>query len=209
LAKLAVQVMMGKSLHDLNIKRDMDLDLTTYNVKSPVFPFDRFPGVDIILGPEMKSTGEVMGRGLSFPAAYAKAMHALKMPLPQSGRVFLSIRDEDKAEALVIAKELSSLGFELWATSGTTQFLERHGVKAFKINKVMEGSPHCVDSIEQGVFSLVINTSSTPQSIRDSFTMRRSVIENKIPYSTVISSARAMVQAIREERKGSLEVLPL
>ncbi len=209
LAKLAVQVMMGKSLHDLGVRGDLDLDLDTFNVKAPVFPFHKFPGVDVLLGPEMKSTGEVMGRGRTFAGAYAKALEAAGMPLPLSGNAFLSIRDEDKAEALAIAHSLLNLGFQIWATSGTAQFLKHHEIPATPINKVKEGSPHCVEAIREAKFGLIINTTSDEQAIKDSFSIRRAALERKIPYSTVISSARAMVEAIREKRKGPLEILPL
>jgi carbamoyl-phosphate synthase large subunit len=209
LAKLAVQIMMGKSLHDLGIREDLDLGLKTFNVKAPVFPFHKFPGVDVLLGPEMKSTGEVMGRGRTFAGAYAKALTAAGMSLPQKGDAFLSIRNEDKAEILTIARGLKDLGFTLRATRGTARFLNGHDLGAVEINKVREGSPHCVDAIQSGKFTLVINTTSDEQAIRDSFSIRRAALERKIPYSTVVSAARAMLEAIREERKGPLEVLPL
>jgi carbamoyl-phosphate synthase large subunit len=209
LAKLAVQVMMGKTLKELGIRDDLDLMLNTYNVKAPVFPFHKFPGVDTLLGPEMKSTGEVMGRGRTFAAAYAKAMAAAGMELPLSGAAFLSIRDEDKAELLTIARGLKEIGFELWATEGTAKFLNRHDLEAKPINKVADGSPHCVDAIREGRFSLVINTTSDEVAIRDSFSIRRAALERKVPYSTVVASARAMLLGIREMRKGPLEPLPL
>jgi len=209
LAKLAVQVMLGKSLHDLGIRQDLDLGLTTFNVKAPVFPFNKFPGVDVLLGPEMKSTGEVMGRGRTFAGAYAKACVAAGMQLPQSGNAFFSIRNEDKAEILTIARGLKDLGFELTGTSGTAEFLNSYDLGCKPINKVAEGSPHCVDAIREGRFSLVINTTSNELAIRDSFSIRRAALERKVPYSTVVSSARAMLEAIREERKGPLEILPL
>lgn len=215
LAKLAVQVMLGKSLHDLGIRRDLDLDLDTFNVKAPVFPFHKFPAVDVLLGPEMKSTGEVMGRGRTFAAAYAKAMIAAGMLLPQAppqagkGDVFLSIRNEDKAEALAIARGLKELGFILWATKGTAEFLNGYELRVTSINKFTEGSPHCVEAIAQGKFVLVINTTSSEQAIRDSFSIRRAALERKIPYSTVLSSARAMLEGIREQSNGPLEILPL
>ncbi len=209
LAKLAVQVMLGKRLHDLGIREDLDLGLTTFNVKAPVFPFNKFPGVDVLLGPEMKSTGEVMGRGRTFAGAYAKAMTAAGMALPRGGSVFLSIRDEDKAEILPIARGLSELGFELWATAGTARFLNSYDLGCKVINRVRDGSPHCVDAIRAGNFSLVINTTSDEQAIKDSFSIRRAALERKVPYSTVVSAARAMLDGIREERKGPLEILPL
>ena len=209
LAKLAVQVMMGRSLHDLGIKEDLDLHLSTFNVKVPVFPFHKFPGVDVLLGPEMKSTGEVMGRGRAFASAYAKGVAAAGIRLPDGGDVFLSIRDEDKAEVLSIARELKELGFTLWATGGTEVFLNRYSLDVKKINKVYEGSPHCVEMIQKNQFVLVINTVSSEAAIRDSYSMRRAALERKISYTTVLSAARAMVQGIREQKKGLLEVFPL
>jgi carbamoyl-phosphate synthase large subunit len=209
LAKLAVQVMLGKSLHDLGIREDLDMHLKTFNVKAPVFPFHKFPSVDVLLGPEMKSTGEVMGRGKTFAGAYAKALVAAGVRLPQGGSAFLSIRDEDKAEILPIATALKDLGFTLWATSGTAGFLNDYHLDVKPINKVWQGAPHCVEAIQKDQFALIINTTSDEVAIRDSFSIRRAALERKVPYSTVISAARMMVEAIREERKGPLEVLPL
>lgn len=209
LAKIASQIIVGKKLRDLGFTEDFDTHLKTYNVKAPVFPFSKFPGVDILLGPEMKSTGEVMGRGRTFAAAYAKAMAAASMPLPQSGRAFLSIRNEDKAEFFVIAKSLHDLGFEIWATHGTADFFNSNGLKTQGINKLQEGAPHCVEKIMNGFFSLVINTTSDEAAIKDSFSLRRAALERKVPYSTVTASAWAMLHGIREQRKGPLEILPL
>ncbi len=209
LAKLAVQIMMGKTLHDLGLREDLDLHLTDFHVKAPVFPFSKFPGVDVLLGPEMKSTGEVMGRHTTFAGAYAKALTAAGTRLPSRGSVFLSIRDEDKAEILAIARELRELGFELWGTHGTSRFLNAYDLEVRPINKVREGSPHCVEAIQTGRFALVINTTSNEGTVRDSFSIRRAALERKVPYVTVISGARAMVQAIREESLGDLPVRPL
>ncbi|OFZ19873.1 MAG: carbamoyl phosphate synthase large subunit [Bdellovibrionales bacterium GWB1_55_8] len=208
-AKIAVQVMLGKSLHDLGIREDLDTGLTTFHVKAPVFPFSKFPGVDVLLGPEMKSTGEVMGRAHTFAAAYAKALAAAGMSLPGRGTVFLSIRNEDKAEALSIAKNLKELGFDLCATHGTAEFLNGYDLNVRPINKVRQGSPHCVDSIRSDAFCLIINTTSDDKAVSDSFSIRRAALERKIPYCTVLSAGRAMVEAIREERRGPLEIMPL
>jgi len=209
LAKLAAQVMLGKTLFELGIQKDLDLDMNTFNVKAPVFPFHKFPGVDVLLGPEMKSTGEVMGRGSTFAAAYSKTILAAGIKLPQSGRVFLSIRDEDKAEVLSLAQSFLDLGFEIYATHGTAHFLKCFDLPVTSINKVFEGSPHCVEALMEGKIAMVINTSSGEQSIKDSFSIRRCSLEQKIPYSTVLSSARAMVESIRQMQKGNLEILPL
>jgi len=200
MAKYAARVMLGESLKDIGLKNDFDADLDTYNVKAPVFPFDRFPGVDVILGPEMKSTGEVMGRAANFPAAYGKAMLAKSLIVPESGAVFMSIRDEDKAEALPIAKDLFELGFQIWGTNGTADFLSGHGIDVTRVNKVRQGSPHCVDFVQDGKFVLAINTTSDGKAIRDSFAIRRAVLEKRIPYSTVLSSARAIVDAIKSKK---------
>ncbi|MBI4925157.1 MAG: carbamoyl-phosphate synthase large subunit [Bdellovibrio sp.] len=209
LAKLAVAVMMGNTLHDLGLRKDLDQGLSVYNVKVPVFPFHKFPGVDVLLGPEMKSTGEVMGRGRTFASAYAKALIAAGMSLPISGDVFLSIRDEDKLDVLPIVRGLVELGFQIWATQGTAQFLKDHALAVMPINKVRQGSPHCVDAILEGRFGLVINTTSDAMAIKDSFSIRRAALEKKVPYSTVVASAKAMLEAIREIKRGPLEVFPL
>jgi carbamoyl-phosphate synthase large subunit len=209
LAKLAVQVMLGKSLHDLGIREDLDLNLTTYNVKVPVFPFSKFPGADTLLGPEMKSTGEVMGRGSTFAGAYAKGLMAASMTVPLEGRIFMSIRDEDKAEMLPIAQGLRQLGFQITATAGTAKFLNRYDLRVEPINKVHEGSPHCVDAIREGKFAAVINTVSDELAVEESFTIRRAALERKVPNTTVVNGARAMLQAIRESKKGPLQILPL
>lgn len=210
MAKIAAQIIMGHKLKDLGYTEDFDRNLATFNVKAPLFPFHKFPGVDVLLGPEMKSTGEVMGRGHNFAAAYAKALAAVYMRMPDHGRVFISVRDEDKIETLAIASQLKQLGFELYATKGTAQFLNRNALGVIPINKILEGSPHCVDAIRDGKFSLVINTTTSAEgAIQDSFSIRRSALEKKIPYCTVLSAARTMVQAIAEQRKGTIEVLPL
>ena len=209
IAKLAVQVMLGKTLREIGVTEDLDLRLETYNVKAPVFPFHKFPGVDVLLGPEMKSTGEVIGRGETFASAYAKSLVAVGMPMPESGAVFVSVRNEDKAEILPIARDLAVMGFEIWATEGTGRFLQSHSIPTTLIHKVSQGSPHCVEGIQQGCFSLVINTTSDERAIQDSFSIRRAALERKVPYSTVVSAARAMVEAIRRQRQGPLEILPL
>ena len=209
LPKIAIQVMLGKSLKELGHFKDFDEGLKTFNVKAPVFPFNKFPGTDVLLGPEMKSTGEVMGRDHTFAGAYAKALRAAGLALPQKGRAFLSIRNEDKAEALTLARALKDLGFELWATGGTAEFLNSYALDAHSINKVRQGSPHCVEAIQKGDFALVINTTSNENAIKDSFSIRRAALDRKVPYTTVLSAARVMIEAIREERKGPIGILPL
>jgi carbamoyl-phosphate synthase large subunit len=209
LAKIAVDVILGKTLREMGYTEDLDLGLTTFNVKAPVFPFNKFPGVDTLLGPEMKSTGEVMGRGRTFASAFAKAMTAAGMRLPTSGNVFFSIRNEDKAEALSIARGLQDLGFKIFATSGTAKFLNSHFLTVTEVKKQYEGSPNCVEQIRDGHYQLVINTASDYQAIKDSFHIRRAVLERKVPHANVIASARAILQAVREEKRGPLEIMPL
>jgi carbamoyl-phosphate synthase large subunit len=210
MAKIAALLQVGKKLKELGVSRDLDLDLKNFSVKAPVFPFHKFPGVDVLLGPEMKSTGEVMGRGASFAEAYAKALIASGINVPIEGKVFLSIRDEDKAEICTIVYQLKKLGFRIEATRGTAKFLEQNGIVVASVNKVMEGSPHCVERISSGEYQLVINTvSSNERSIGDSFTIRRVALEKKIPYCTVTSAARAMVEAIKVRQSGNLGVSPL
>jgi carbamoyl-phosphate synthase large subunit len=201
--------MMGKTLEQLGLLEDLDLNLKTYNVKAPVFPFSKFPGVDTVLGPEMKSTGEVMGRGRTFSGAFAKAMSAAGMTLPQSGNIFLSICNEDKAESLSIARMLSDSGFKLFATAGTAKFFNSHFLEVKEVPKAGEAPLSCVEMVKDGHFQLVINTAMSEKAVSDSFVMRRAALEKKIPYANVLTSARAMAQAIRESRKGPLEILPL
>jgi carbamoyl-phosphate synthase large subunit len=209
LVDIAVQLMMGRTLQELGLRRDLDDELDIFHVKAPVFPFNKFPEVDVLLGPEMRSTGEVMGRAHQFSGAYAKAMAAAGVRLPTGGKVFFSIRDEDKAACLQLAVDLKQLGFELWATGGTADFLNRYELGVTRINKVREGSPHCIEAIQSGTFALVINTVSGDRAYTDSKAMRRAALERKVPYATVLSSARAMLQSIRQLRRGPIEILPL
>lgn len=206
IAKIAAKIMVGTKLKDLGLFEDLDLNLESTQIKASVFPFSKFPGVDVLLGPEMKSTGEVIGRGANFAQAFAKACAAAGMQLPSGGKAFLSIRDEDKASILPIAQKLTQLGFELWATQGTAEFLNRYYLNVRPTLKAHQGTPNCVEQIRNREFNLVINTASDEVAIRDSFEIRRATLEQKTPYSTVISSARAMVQAIDTLCRMSLPV---
>src|SRR5262249_21266604 len=172
LAKFAARVMAGKTLRELGFTRE--IVPTHVSVKEAVFPFIKFPGVDTLLGPEMKSTGEVMGVDTSFAMAFAKAQVAAGTLLPVRGKAFLSVRDQDKATLLPIARRLLENGFSLIATRGTAAYLCNAGVRAESVNKVIEGSPHIVDAIRADVIALVINTTEGVQSIADSFSIRRS-----------------------------------
>jgi carbamoyl-phosphate synthase large subunit len=180
-------------------------------VKEVVLPFSRFPGVDVILGPEMKSTGEVMGIDVDFDSAFAKAQLASGMDLPTEGTVFISIKDTDKTEKIVkVAKMLKETGFDIIATKGTVRFLKTHGIISEPINKVLEGSPHIVDKMNAGEISLVINTTEGEKSISDSFSIRQTALSEKIAYATTANGARELAKAIkRVNSEFGLEVRPL
>jgi carbamoyl-phosphate synthase large subunit len=207
--KVAVELMLGKKLPDLGYTRDFDRKLNVYNVKAPVFPFHKFPKVDPVLGPEMKSTGEVMGRARSFPIAYQKALEGAGILLPDQGKIFISVRNDDKAEALSIAEQFIHLGFGIVATRGTAKFLQENGLECESVLKVSEGTPNCVEAIRKGDYVLLINTISDDAAIRDGYQIRRAALERKIPYSTVLSSAWSMLLAIEKVRGEKLDVMPL
>jgi carbamoyl-phosphate synthase large subunit len=210
IAKIATLVMAGKRLAELgygDLPGGMLARPGHYSVKEAVFPFKKLPGVDTILGPEMKSTGEVMGIAESFEAAYGKAQEAAGNRLPRAGMAFLSVKEADKPALEDVARRLKSLGFALLATRGTAAFLSERGIACEAVNKVREGSPHCVDRIVGGDVSLVINTTEGKKEIIDSFSIRRETLMNDIPYVTTMSAARAAVGAI--EASGEVQVRPL
>ena len=207
LAKIAARVMAGKTLRELGFTREIVPQ--HISVKEAVFPFIKFPGVDTILGPEMKSTGEVMGVDTSFALAFAKAQLAAGTLLPVQGKALLSVRDHDKAAALPIARRLVENGFTLMATRGTAAYLHNAGIGVETVNKVAEGSPHVVDAIRTGAIALVINTIDGAQSVADSFSIRRSALECRVPYCTTIAGAGAATEGIARLRQGLLTVRPL
>lgn len=201
-AKMATMVMLGRSLADLNVK---EVTLTDYfAVKACVFPFSKFHGVDPVLGPEMKSTGEVMGIHSTFAGGFAKALLASNQPLPKSGKVFLSVMDHDKVNVSHVAKELLRLGFTLCATGGTATSLIEEGIKVEVINKVREGSPHIVDAIADGQVQLVINTPEGSGPFMDSKSIRLMAHEKNVPTFTTLSQAAAGVSAIEMWQKGQV-----
>jgi carbamoyl-phosphate synthase large subunit len=207
LAKLAARVMAGKTLRELEFTREI---VPPYvSVKEAVFPFIKFPGVDTILGPEMKSTGEVMGVDTSFALAFAKAEIAAGTLLPIQGKAFLSMRDYDKPAVLPIARRLVENGFSLVATRGTAAYLRNAGIAVETVNKVAEGKPHIVDAIRAGEIALVINTIDGAQSLADSFPLRRSALECRVPYCTTVAGASAVAEGISHLRRGLLNVRPL
>jgi carbamoyl-phosphate synthase large subunit len=206
-AKIGARVMAGAKLSDF--KLDDQAIAPHVAVKEAVFPFARFPDVDTILGPEMKSTGEVMGLDNSFERAFAKAQLGAGVKLPDAGQVFLSVRDTDKTAAVAVARRLVEMGFSVLATRGTAARLRDAGIAVAQVNKVLEGRPHCVDAIRSGEVQLVINTASGAQSVADSFDIRRSALTHGVPHYTTIAGARAAAHAIAALKAGTLEVAPL
>nr|MBV6628763.1 carbamoyl-phosphate synthase large subunit [Oceanococcus sp. HetDA_MAG_MS8] len=194
LAKIAARCMAGQTLQKQGFTQAARPDY--YSVKESVFPFNKFPGIDPILGPEMKSTGEVMGVGRAFGGAFGKAMLAQGASLPSEGGVLLSVRDEDKAEALRIARHLTHKGFKIYGTSGTARHLQAHDVACEPVNKVKEGRPHCVDLIKNGDVSLVINTSAGKKSIAESHSIRAAAVAHKVVYFTTVAAAWATCLAM-------------
>jgi len=206
IAKLAARLMAGEKLKDIKIPRHTGKHIA---VKEAVFPFARFPGVDIILGPEMRSTGEVMGIDMTFGRAFAKSQIGGGTKVPTSGAVFVSVRDNDKKNLVAPARRLQEMGFKIVATRGTASFLKEAGIEVIVVNKVLEGRPHIVDMMKDGGIQLVFNTAEGAQSIADSFTLRRTALMNKIPYYTTVAGARAAVEGIAAMREGTLDVAPL
>jgi carbamoyl-phosphate synthase large subunit len=204
LARLATQVMVGRSIQEIGLTQDPWP--SHVSVKEAVLPFNRFPGVDTLLGPEMKSTGEVMGIDGDFGIAYAKAELGAGQRFPVSGAVFVSVKDRDKATVLPVAKQLSDLGFELIATHGTAQYLTNNGLKVSRVNKVSQGRPHVVDLIKNGEIHLVINTGTGETVVRDGYELRRAALKYQIPYVTTIPGARATALGIQALKSGQLSV---
>jgi len=203
LAKIASLLMAGQKLKDFNLSEEIPSHVS---IKESVFPFSKFPGVDTILGPEMKSTGEVMGIGDSFGQAFAKSQIAAGNYLPLKGTAFISVRDGDKATVLPAIKRLQDLGFQLLATDGTARYLKKEGLQVTRINKVTEGSPHIVNEIEKGGVALVINTPEGWTSAKDSFSIRRTALIKNIPYFTTAAAAVAAVEGIRTLIRDGLSV---
>ena len=212
IAKIAARIMAGESLDaafaNYGAKPDMN-SLGHIAVKEAVFPFARFPGVDTLLGPEMKSTGEVMGLDRDYALAFAKSQLGAGVDLPRAGTLFVSVRDEDKAGILPSVKRLAGLGFRVLATGGTQRFLAEHGVAAEKINKVLEGRPHIEDAIRNRQVQIVFNTTDGQKAVSDSKSLRRATLMQKVPYYTTLSGAAAVAEAIAALKAGSLEVRPL
>jgi carbamoyl-phosphate synthase large subunit len=206
IAKIAARVMAGARL------AEFDLDHLRHDhvaVKEAVFPFARFPGVDVVLGPEMKSTGEVMGLDADFAKAFLKSQLGAGVRLPEGGGVFISVKDADKQAMTPLARSLIDMGFKVIATSGTAEFLSGQGLAVEVVNKVRDGRPHIVDAMKSGAVQLVFNTTEGAEAIADSFSLRRTALTGAIPYYTTVAGAQAAVQAVSALRRGQLEVAPL
>ena len=206
IAGIAARVMAGMPLESFGLKPQR---LRHVAVKEAVFPFARFPGVDPILGPEMRSTGEVMGIDRDFAMAFAKSQLGSGTTLPQEGTVFVSVREADKDKILGAARELSDMGFRIIATRGTKRHLESHGIPCEQVNKVLEGRPHIVDAMKNGDVHLVFNTTEGAKALADSKDIRRTALLNRIPYYTTLAGAVAVTEAIKALKADTLKVAPL
>jgi len=207
LAKLATKIMLGATLKELGITGE--IEISHWAVKEAVFPFDRFENVDTLLGPEMKSTGEVMGIDSNLGLAIAKAQLAAGSHLPLSGNVFISVRHGDKAAIVPVAKALETLNFSLFATTGTAAALHDAGVNCKHVNKISQGRPHILDKVQDGQISWIINTSLGKRTTEDSYIIRRAVLDFRIPYTTTVSGAAAMVKGMEELLHNEMEVQPV
>ena len=208
LAKIASKVMAGKSLSSFNLKKQTK---QMFAVKEAVFPFNKFPNSDLLLGPEMKSTGEVMGFDKNFGMAFAKSQIAASNSLPTKGLAFISLKNSHKDEGVVLAKQLSKLNFQLCATKGTADYILKHGIKCKKVNKVNQGSPNIVDILNAKKIALVINTGggNSEKQLSDAKALRRATLINKVPYCTNMSTAQVCIEGIKSLKKRDLEVTSL
>lgn len=205
-AKIAARIMAGEKLKDFDIP---SYKTNHYAVKEAVLPFNRFPGVDILLGPEMRSTGEVIGLDEDFPRAFLKSQIAANTHLPLKGNVFISVKNRDKVKMVTPAKELVEMGYTVLATGGTADFLKENGVEVTRINKVLEGRPHIVDAIKNDEIDLIFNTTEGAQSIKDSYELRRTALLGSVPYYTTSRGAISAMEAIKVLKSSTLEVKPL
>jgi carbamoyl-phosphate synthase large subunit len=205
LAKVAARCMAGQSLAAQGVTDEVVPSY--YAVKEAVFPFIKFPGVDPLLGPEMKSTGEVMGVGRSFAEAYHKSQLGAGVVLPTGGRAFVSVRDADKPGVVQVARDLAELGFEVLATRGTLRVLQEAGVPCELVNKVTEERPHIVDMIKNDDISFIVNTTEDKQAIADSYQMRREALHHKVTYTTTLAGAAATCRAMKQRELNEVNRL--
>jgi len=206
MAAIATQLMMGRKLADMNLAHR---HIPHYGVKEAVFPFNMFPEVDPVLGPEMRSTGEVLGMASTFGMAYYKAQEATQMPLPTQGTVLITVDDDDKTAIVEPARLLAAQGFRILATKGTAEFLEANNIACERVLKMSEGRPHLVDTIKNGEIHLVINTPGGRRSKHDDGYIRKAAIRYKIPYITTAAAALAAARGIVDKCGGASEVKPL
>ena len=204
LAKVAARIMAGKTLKEIGFTQE--IKPVHIAVKESVFPFNKFTEVDVLLGPEMKSTGEVMGIDKTFGRAFAKSQLATGIKLPKQGTTFISVKDSDKPKSVEIAKGLQDMGYQIVATKGTADYLKLNGIDAELIKKVKDGSPHCVEAIESGRIDLVINTTFGEQAIEDSFSIRRSSLNKNLPYCTTIAGASALLGGLKSIKEEDLSI---
>ncbi|MCY4273957.1 MAG: carbamoyl phosphate synthase large subunit, partial [Gammaproteobacteria bacterium] len=193
LAKIAARCMAGKTLNEQGVSGEIIPQF--FSVKEAVFPFIKFPGVDTVLGPEMKSTGEVMGIGATFGEAFRKSQEAAYSPVPNDGNMLFSLRKEDQQDSVDVVRYFYEAGFKILATEGTAKVIQEAGIEVERVNKVIEGRPHVVDMIKNGEIGLMVNTTSGRQSLRDSYTIRREALQAKVTYYTTLASAKAAVAA--------------
>ena len=205
LAKVAARCMVGVTLEQQDFTAEIVPDF--FSVKEAVFPFSKFPGVDPILGPEMKSTGEVMGVGMNFGEAYGKSQTAASDTIPDQGRAFLSVREADRDQLEPLAAGLIELGFKIVATRGTAQVLMDAGIEVEIVNKVLEGRPHIVDMLKNHEVDFIVNTTEGKQAIADSFTIRRTALQNKVCYTTTMAGGYASMEALRHGKDRSVRSL--
>ena len=206
IAKIASRIMAGEKLADFGLEEHQFDHIA---VKEAVFPFARFPGVDTVLGPEMRSTGEVMGLDRNFGIAFAKSQLGGGTKVPTSGTAFVSLKSDDKPRVLEGIKILSEIGFKIVATGGTQRYLQEQGFKVERINKVLEGRPHVVDAIKNGEIQLVFNTTDGSKALSDSRSLRQAALLNKVPYYTTVTGANAAAQGIAAYSQGDVEVRSL
>jgi len=204
-ARLATRVICGQSLAAQHLAGEVEMPYVA--IKEAVFPFNKFPGVDVILGPEMKSTGEVMGIDEDFGLAYAKAQAASNNRIPTAGRIFISVKDRDKGPALAaMAARLQAMGMGIVATRGTARYLEEQGIIVDVINKVGEGRPHVVDMIKNREVDFIINTVAGEQAQQDSLAIRRSALQYRVPYTTTFAGAQAVVAAMERIKEKEIQI---
>jgi carbamoyl-phosphate synthase large subunit len=203
MARAATQIMLGQQLKDFGFR---DRKIEHFGVKESVFPFNMFPEVDPLLGPEMRSTGEVLGLADSYGLAFFKSQEATMTSLPLEGTVLITIADRDKEKILEFARNFADMKFNIMATGGTKRFLEEHGIECEAVRKVHEGRPNIVDGITNGMINLVVNTPGGKQSEYDDSYIRKSAIKHKVPYITTTSAALAATRGIKDRRSGAYGV---